>query len=187
MKALTGTLVEAEGELFEAEGCLKAMESEILTLPKKRYDNIITKCRDEYEIALRAVERLKVVVKSASIRGGTSFMNWSMKQTAKQSVEEPLSSLQQSKLILSETEHIGSVILSDLRGNRELLLGAKDNVGGTNESAQQAGEVLQIMDNRIENKSIFLLFLIVMLLIAISFIAYFGLLKRRNPFHIWSI
>lgn len=179
MQALTGTLVEAEGELFEAEGCLKAMEIEIKNMQKNSFNEVLARCRDDYESAFRVVEKLKVLAKSASIRGGANFRNWSVQQTAKESHNAPLSELERSKMILNETEQIGSIILTDLMGNRLSLEGAKDKVGSTKKSTIEAGEVLHEMSDTIDAKSSFLIFLTIILFIFIIVITYIGIIQKK--------
>lgn len=179
LSALTGILVEAEGELFEAEGYLKAMEIEKSCSLSDRYNNVFRRCRDEYEVAIRIVEKLKVMAKSASIKGGVNFINWSLNQTEKQRIENQLAVLESSKSIVNETDKIGSDILSVLKDNREALLGAKINIDETKQSSLEAGEILVIIENRVDLKFRILLLLIILLLAAILSLVYFSIMEGK--------
>ena len=172
-------MVEAEGELFEAEGYLKAMEIEKSCLIGNRYNSIFLRCRDEFEVAHRIVEKLEVLAKSASIKGGLSFIHWSLNQTEKLRLENQLTVLESSKLIVNETEEIGSDILSVLKNNREVLLGSKININETKQSSLEAGKILGIIEMRVDVKLRILLMLIISLLAAILSLLYLSITEGK--------
>ena len=144
-----------------------------------RYNNVFRRCRDEFEVAIRIVEKLKVMAKSASIKGGVNFINWSLNQTEKQRIENQLAVLESSKSIVNETDKIGSDILSVLKDNREALLEAKINIDETKQSSLEAGEILVIIENRVDLKFRILLLLIILLLAAILSLVYFSIMEGK--------
>ncbi len=172
--------VEIEGELSEAEGYLRAMDVEFRTMSsveKRSAQQKVTDYRDEYRLMLQKYQTGKFNAEALALKGGPSARTKLL--TANQKLDQSTATLEQSRMILNQTEQIGNTIISDLESQKETLVRAQDKVTETRQFTMDAKKVLQIMGNRAVMHKCCVMFTIVVLLGVIGVIAYYGFIKSR--------
>ena len=179
---LISSSIECEGELFEIEGFLKAMEVEVnamLSSEKQHSQKKLEGYADEYKQARQISEELKIASQTAARKNGYNTATRIALMAANERLDMSTSSLQQSKNVVFETEMIGDQIVSDLEDQREKLIGAGGHVQETRRSTLDARKVLSLMSYRALTHRFFLSFISVLLLILIWMLIYYGILRKK--------
>jgi len=178
--AVISCSVEIEGELSEAEGYLRAMDVEYRTLSSENKRNAQQKVndyRDEYRVTLQRYQQTKFNAESQALKAGPSARTKLL--TANQKLDMSTQQLEQSRMLVAQTEQIGNTILTDLEGQKDVLLDAQGRVKETRGFTLEAKKVLQLMGNRAFMHKCCIMFLIIFLAGVIGVIAYFGFLKKE--------
>ena len=179
---LISSSIECEGELFEIEGFLKAMEVEVnamLSSEKQHSQKKLEGYADEYKQARQISEELKIASQTAARKNGYDTATRIALMVANERLDISTRSLQQSKNVVCETEMIGDQIVSDLEDQREKLIGAGGNIKETRRSTLDAKKVLNLMGYRALTHRFFLTFIFVLLLIFIWMLIYYGILRKK--------
>lgn len=171
--------VEIEGELSEAEGYLKAMDVEYRTMSssdKRSAQQKVTDYKEEFRMMQSNYQTGKFQAESLALKGGPSSRTRLL--TANQRLDHSTSTLEQSRMLVGQTERIGDGILTDLEMQKETLMDAQNKVKETKGFTVEAKRVLRIMGNRAFMHKCCIIFLIVFLAGVIGIVAYFGFLQK---------
>lgn len=142
-----------------------------MTLPENYYNQKVCEYMRSYKNALKEVEKLILKYEVNRIEPSVFLLPEKYPET---------DDLQISRKLLNETEEIGSTILADLGGQKEILQGASGNVEGAQESTLKARDILQLMLKRSNRRAISFMILIIFFFVAICFLVYFGLIIKRK-------
>jgi len=178
--AVISSSVEIEGELSEAEGFLRAMDVEYRTLPssdKRNAQQKVNDYRDEYRMILQRFQQTKFNAESQALKTGPSARTKLL--SANQKLDQSTLQLEQSRMLVAQTEQIGNNILTDLEGQKEVLMDAQGRVKETRGFTLEAKKVLRLMGNRAFMHKCCIMFLIFFLAGIIGVIAYYGFLKKE--------
>jgi vesicle transport through interaction with t-SNAREs 1 len=168
--------VEVESELSETEGYLRAMDVEHRTLgpsEKKDGQEKVQGYRLEYREMLQKFKTAKHNAESLALRGGGNESRAKLLQTNSR-LDSSTAVLQNSRQLVSQTEEIGTGILTDMGNQREILLDADAKVQETRGFTAQAKGVLKMMSNRAYYHKLCIYAWIILLFAAICSILYFG-------------
>lgn len=173
--------VEVEGELSEAEGYLKAMDVEFRSLAsveKKGAQQKVVDYREEYNHLVQRYQTTKHNAESMALKSGatarTKLLNANMR------LDQSTATLDQSRMILAQTEQIGGNILTNMEGQRETLMDAHAKVKETREFTLDARQVLRMMGTRAVMHKCFVMFTIIALLGVIGVIIYYGFVSKNK-------
>jgi hypothetical protein len=135
-------------------------------------------CRDNFGLAVKLVNNLKAFAESSRRDDVKRQSKWIRFGKSSISRAESLTDLVNSKETVRETEQIGLNIISGLRDDREALLKARFRIIETDRSASDAGEVLLLIDRRINVHVMLLTILISVLFLIIVLLLYLKLSKK---------
>jgi vesicle transport through interaction with t-SNAREs protein 1 len=175
--------VEVEGELSEMEGFLKAMEIDVSTMmsvDRKFNQQKLDGYGEELRHALKTFETVRLAAEIATHRNTINSENRKLLMNRNEHLDKSTINLQSSNVTVSETEQIGTGIISDLQSQKEHLLHAQENVKGTTQVTLQARNFLKLMMNRALMLKVFLSVLIILLFIIIWMLIYYGLMVKKK-------
>jgi vesicle transport through interaction with t-SNAREs protein 1 len=171
--------VEIEGELSEAEGYIRAMDVEFKTMAVNEKRNAQQKVNDykaEHKQLTTNFQAAKYKAESLALKGGpnarTKLLN------ANQKLDSATATLEQSRNILYQTEAIGDAVITDLEGQKEKLVDAREKVKDTKRFTVDAKHILRMMGNRALMHKACVMFTILLLFGAIIGIGYYGIVKK---------
>lgn len=171
--------VEIEGELSEAEGFLRAMDVEFKTMAANEKRNSQQKVND-YRAELKTLQsnfqNAKYKAESLALKGGASARTKLI--NANQKLDSATATLEQSRNILYQTEAIGDTIITDLEGQKEMLVDAREKVKDTKRFTVDAKHILRMMGNRALMHKACVMLTIVLLFGAIIGIGYYGIVAK---------
>ncbi len=113
--SIIAACVEIDGELSEAEGYLRAMDVEFRTMAsieKKSAQQKVTDYREEFRKMTQNFQSSKFQAESLALKGGSAARTKLL--TANQRLDQSTASLEQSRILLGQTENIGDTIISDM-------------------------------------------------------------------------
>lgn len=132
--------------------------------------------KDEYT---QLIKKYKLVKGNAETRAANGQSGRRAQLMAgNQKLDQSTSVLENSRKILYDTEKLGDTVLSDLESQREKLLSAQEKVQDTTTITFSAKNVLRQMGNRAIREKICIIFTILVLLIVIGVILYYGAYKK---------
>lgn len=119
--------VDIESEISESEGYLKAMEIEtksmVSIIDKKNSQQKVNDYKDEMKQIYKRYETSKFNAESLALKSNPGSRTKLL--TANQRLDESTRTLEQSRMIIGQTESIGNNIITDLESQREILVGAQ--------------------------------------------------------------
>jgi vesicle transport through interaction with t-SNAREs protein 1 len=122
--------VDIESEISECEGYLKAMEIEtksmVSIIDKKNSQQKVNDYKDEMKQIYKRYETAKFNAESLALKSNPGSRTKLL--TANQRLDESTRTLEQSRMIIGQTENIGNNIITDLESQREILVGAQGKV-----------------------------------------------------------
>lgn len=172
--------VEIEGELSEAEGYMRAMDVEFRTMSsadKRGVQQKVTDYKDEYRQMVQTYQTAKFQAESLALKGGPSSRTRLL--TANQRLDNSTATLEQSRMLVGQTENLGNAIILDMEAQKETLMGAQDRVKETKGFTVEAKRVLRLMGNRAFMHKCCVMFLIFFLAGVIGVISYYGFIKKN--------
>lgn len=174
--------VEVEGELSEAEGYIRAMEVETRYVKggdKRKLTEKLSDYKTEFRETNQMFTKAKFEAESVALKkGGTGKRGQLLNANSK--LDKSTATLQQSRLLVDETEKIGSATLSDLENQREILVDASGKVKETRSYAEEARQILKRMAYRAFWNKVCVYIWIIVLFAAIVTIIYFGFLAPTD-------
>lgn len=171
--------VEIEGELSEAEGFLRAMDVEFKTMAankKQASQQKVTDYKTDLKTLQTNFQTLKYKAESAALKGGPNARAKLL--NANQKLDSATATLEQSRNILYKTEAIGDTIITDLEGQKEMLVDAREKVKDTKRFTVDAKQILRMMGNRALMHKACVMLTIVLLAGAIIGIGYYGIVAK---------
>ena len=97
---------------------------------------------------------------------------------ANQKLDMSTATLEQSRMLVAQTEQIGNTVIADMENQKETLLDAQDKVKETRQFTLDAKLVLRSMGTRAVIHKICIISTIIILAAVIGVIVYFGFLKK---------
>ena len=167
--------VDVEFELSEAESYCRAMDVEFRMMPsadKKTASSKLNEYKDEYKQLLQTFTSTKQAAEAEALKSSSS--NRAHLISANQRLDNTTASLEESRRIIASTEDIGGKIMADMENQKEMLIGAKENVDQTKDITWNAGEILKEMARRAIYNKICLLLVITFLAGLIGITIYYG-------------
>jgi vesicle transport through interaction with t-SNAREs protein 1 len=169
--------VEIEGELSEAEGYLRAMEVEFRTMAsadKRTVQQKVGDYKEEYKQLFENFQSAKRSAESSALKSnGNTPAARNKLLTANQKLDNSTATLEQSRILLANTENIGNTIIDNMEAQKETLQGAQTKVQETKGFTDQAKDVLRQMGNRAIVHKMCVMFTILVLLAAICGLIYY--------------
>lgn len=173
--------VEIEGELSEAEGYLRAMDVEfrvISSAEKRSAQQKVSDYKDEFRQLNQNFQDSKFKAEALALKQGSTARSKLL--TANQRIDESTASLEQSRMLIAQTEGIGNKIITDLESQKETLTDAKEKVQETKEFTVDANRILKMMGNRAIMHKVAVMLTILVLFAAICAILYYGFIGKNN-------
>lgn len=175
------TSVEVESELNEAEAYLKAMTVEcnnMIVADKKLAQQKVNEYKDEFKQLTQNFEGSKKRAEEEALKGGSAARTKLV--AANMKLDESTRLLENSRMLVADSEQIGSKTMDEMRTQREILEGAKSNVQDTKNFTVDAKGVLKDIARRALIHKIICLFIILVLLILIGVTVYYGIYKKNE-------
>ena len=124
--------VDIEAELSEADGYLRAMDVEFRTMSSIEKRSTQQKVND-YKEEMKGLQRQfwdAKAKKESALRGTTSDSRNKL-LTTNEKLDQSTATLEQTRVILAQTDNIGTTIISDLESQKEKLQSSKETVKET--------------------------------------------------------
>jgi vesicle transport through interaction with t-SNAREs protein 1 len=176
------TSVDIESELSESEGYLRAMDVEFRTMAsadKKHAQTKFNDYREEYKQTLQRYQSTKFNAEAQALKGGPGARSKLL--NSNQKLDNSTALLEQSRSMIANTEKVGTTIITDMESQKETLKGAQEKVQETRSITGEARKILKQMGNRAIMHKICVGFTIVVLLVVIGVIAWFGFISQNVP------
>jgi hypothetical protein len=151
------------------------MDVEFRMMPsadKKTASSKLNEYKDEYKQLLQTFTSTKQAAEAEALKSSSS--NRAHLISANQRLDNTTASLEESRRIIASTEDIGGKIMADMENQKEMLIGAKENVDQTKDITWNAGEILKEMARRAIYNKICLLLVITFLAGLIGITIYYG-------------
>uniref|UniRef100_A0A6U4L7W0 t-SNARE coiled-coil homology domain-containing protein n=1 Tax=Phaeomonas parva TaxID=124430 RepID=A0A6U4L7W0_9STRA len=184
------TVVQAEMDVAEAEGYVKAMEVEVRSLRgpvKKSCQQKLERYRNDLGSLKREIERARLTgggarqageVSLAPSQGGMSAQRAQMMLETNDILDESTAQLEQTRRVIADTEQVGDNIMSNLEEQKETLVRAHDDVRETRGITREAQRVLRMMGNRALMHTLCLYVVILILLALIGVVINYGFVNK---------
>jgi vesicle transport through interaction with t-SNAREs protein 1 len=150
----------------------------LLGSDKKAAGAKVTEYREEYRLIVENFKATRAKAEAAALTSSNGAREKLL--TANQKLDRSTAALEQSRMLVAQTEGIGNTITSDLESQREMLQSAKTKVQETKQFTYSAKGVLQVMSRRNVYHKIILICIILALFAGIVTIIYFGFVKKKN-------
>lgn len=173
--------VEIDAELSETEGYLRAMDVEFRSMSagdKKAASQKVAEYREEYKQLLQTFQQSKHKAESDALKSGPVARNKLI--TANQRLDQSTATLENSRMLIAQSEATGTVIMQDLSSQKQSLQGAQSKVQETQQFTADAKGVLQTMYRRAIMHNVIMSIIILVLLGVICIVAYYGLIANNN-------
>jgi vesicle transport through interaction with t-SNAREs protein 1 len=138
----------------------------------------ISERKEEFRQTLQKYSATKSNAEAQALKGGPNARAKLI--NANQTLDKSTALLEQSRMVVAQTEQIGNTVLTDLENQREILTDAHDKVEETRSFTNQAKYVLREMGIRGAFHKACVMVTIVILLGAIGAIVYFGFLNKGS-------
>lgn len=165
--------------MSEAEGYLRAMDVEFRTMSsveKRSAQQKVTDYREEFRNLTSSFQTAKYQAEAAALKGGSAARSKLL--ASNQRMDQSTAALEQSRILVGQTEDIGDTIIGDMNRQKEHLTDARDKVKETKEFTVDAKSILRSMGHRAIIHKICVIFTILILLGAIIAVGYYGIIKK---------
>jgi vesicle transport through interaction with t-SNAREs 1 len=172
--------VDIETEISEAEAYLRALDVESRSaIGDKRamaakladFKKEIRSLNDDYR-------NCKFEAEQQALKSGSTARTKLTSNNDK--LDKSTRTLEQSRMLVAQTQDVGNVILTDLESQREQLEDAHGKVKDTKQYTLDAKGMLRMMHNRAVLHKILVYVTIVVLFGIIVVMIYFGFIKKNN-------
>lgn len=173
--------VEIDSELSETEGYLRAMDVEfrgMMSSEKKNASQKVSEYREEYKQLLQQFQQSKHQAESDALKSGPAARVKLV--SANQRLDQSTATLENSRMLIAQSEATGNVIIEDLTSQKQSLQGAQSKVQETQQFTQDAKGILQTMFRRAIMHNVIMAIIIFVLFGIICIIAYFGLISNDS-------
>lgn len=176
--------VDIESELAECEGFLKAMEVEAKGISiasggdRKMSQGKIIEYSGEVRRLFETFKADKAAAESAALKSGASSSRAkAVANNAK--LDKSTRTLENTRMVIAETEGIGNEIIGDMENQKEQLQGAVSNVQQTRHFTLDAKSMLRSMGRRAVLHKILVYLTILILFALICTVIYYGFIKGK--------
>jgi vesicle transport through interaction with t-SNAREs protein 1 len=172
--------IDIEGELSEADGYLRAMDIEFRTMSsiaKRSTQQKVNDYKEELKDLHRQFWDAKAKKESAFLRGDSGHSRNKL-LTTNEKLDQSTATLEQTRIILAQTDNIGTSIILDLENQKEKITASKETVKETKDFTLEAKRVLKMISRKAIYHKIGVGVLIIVLLGAIIGVGYEGFYKK---------
>lgn len=145
---------------------------------KKIVSQKVIEYRDEFKLLTQTYETTRQKAESIALKSGSSARNKLI--SANQRLDQSTATLENSRLLIAQTEAIGGTIISDLENQKESLKSAQANVQETKQYTVDAKGILKTMGRRAVIHNVLMMFIIIVLFGVICVIGYYGFVAKKN-------
>ncbi len=180
LDSIISASVDIEGELSEAEGYVKAMETycKNLATDRRMLQQKVTDYKEEFNHLIQKFQNARANAESLALKSGSITRNKLV--AGNQKLDQSTLILEETRSVLYETERIGTTIISDLESQKEKIVGAQVKVQETKQFTVDARSILQKMGYKAIYHKICIYFTILLLACVIGIIIYFGFIKKNQ-------
>lgn len=180
---------EAQRVLASAQRCIDDMRTMVPKLEQSERHKANAKLRGITNEATKLTNGLADTQPSSQrseLFAGSSSTSNNQRQPSSSEQAFAESAARTSRIIndtfntVVETEEIGSNVIGDLHGQRQILLGAHEKVKETNSMVDQARVVMRRMACRAIYNKAFLWGILVLEVLCIGLVLYYGYIKKSN-------
>jgi vesicle transport through interaction with t-SNAREs protein 1 len=150
----------------------------LLGSDKKTAGAKVAEYREEYRQIAENFKAARAKAEAAALKSSNGAREKLL--NANQTLDRSTAALEQSRMLVAQTEGIGNTITSDLESQREMLQSAKTKVQETKQFTYSAKGILQVMSRRNVYHKIILIVIILALFAGIITILYFGFIKKQQ-------
>lgn len=150
----------------------------LLGSDKKAAGTKVTDYREEYRQIVENFKAARAKAEATALKGGNAAREKLL--NANQKLDRSTAALEQSRMLVAQTEGIGSTITTDLESQREVLQSAKNKVQETKQFTYDAKGILKVMSRRNVYHKLILIAIILALFAAIITTGYFGFIKKKK-------
>ena len=145
---------------------------------KKTAGQKVADFREEYRQILENFRSTKSKAESIALKSGSGARDKLI--TANQRLDHSTATLEQSRMLVAQTETIGNNIAQDLSKQKETIISAKSKVQETKQFTTDAKGILRMMGRRNVYHKIILFIIILILFGAICVTFYYGFIKSKK-------
>ena len=145
---------------------------------KKAAGAKVTEYREEYRQILENFRNTRSKAESAALKSGSGARDKLI--NANQRLDHSTATLEQSRMLVAQSEQIGTGIATDLQRQKETLVSAKEKVQETKAFTTDAKGILQIMGRRNVYHKIIMMVIIICLFGAICATFYYGFIANKK-------
>jgi hypothetical protein len=145
---------------------------------KKSASEKVTDYREEYTQLIRTFQNTKQKAESDALKSGPAARTKLV--SANQRLDQSTALLENSRMLIAQTEETGNVIMTDLGTQKETLRSAQSKVQETKQFTIDAKGVLQLMGRRAIMHNLLMMFIILVLFGVICVIIYYGFIEDKK-------
>ncbi|KAL0226933.1 hypothetical protein P9112_014257 [Eukaryota sp. TZLM1-RC] len=135
----------------------------------RNYRSELNRMKQDFSRAMESADRAQLM--SGARKGGSDAHRGRLLE-AQASLDSTDSQLRKANQVAAESMHIGTEVLSDLRGQRETLNRSRGRLDTTNQNVSRGRMYIRSMNRRIVTNKIILSLVIALLLFMVIFLLY---------------
>jgi len=171
--------VDIETELSEAEAYIRALDVESRSAigDKRAMANKLAEFKKELRSLTDDFRNCKFEAEQQALKSGSAARSKLTSNNEK--LDKSTRTLEQSRMLVAQTQDVGNVILTDLESQREQLEDAHGKVKDTKQYTLDAKGMLKMMHNRAIIHKVLVYLTIFILFGVIIVMIYYGFLKKN--------
>lgn len=171
--------MDIETEISEAEAYVRALDVESRSAmgDKRVIANKLVDFKNELKTLNDSFRNCKFEAEQQALKVGSSTRTKLTSNNDK--LDKSTRTLEQSRMLVAQTQEVGNVILTDLESQREQLEDAHGKVKDTKQITLDAKGMLRMMYNRAIIHKVLTYLTIVILFGVICIMIYFGFMKKN--------
>lgn len=150
----------------------------MIAADKKAAGAKVADYREEYRQILDNFRAARTKAEAAALKAGSA--NRDKLLTANQRLDNSTAALEQSRMLVADSENIGNKITSDLENQKETLVSAKTKVVETKQFTSDAKGILRMMGRRNVYHKLIMMVIILVLFAAICVTFYYGIIANQQ-------
>jgi vesicle transport through interaction with t-SNAREs 1 len=145
---------------------------------KKTASQKVTEFRDEYKQMTQTFQTTKQQAESTALKNGPAARTKLI--AANQRLDKSTATLEQSRMLIAQTEQVGDTIITDLESQKESLKSSQAKVQQTQQYTVDAQGVLRTMGRRAVIHNILMMLIIFVLFGVICVIVYYLFIQKSS-------
>ena len=145
---------------------------------KKMVSQKVTEYRDEFKLLTQTYETTRQKAEAIALKSGSSARSKLI--SANQRLDQSTATLENSRLLIAQTEAIGTTIITDLESQKDSLKAAQSNVQETKQYTVDAKGILISMGRRAVIHNIIMMLIIFILFGVICVVGYYGIVQKKK-------